>query len=81
MKLNEALALKSVVIFPVLRLKYESALLKLWLLALGHPLGASGARIMVSLLYNLAERRQQTGIAALCVGGGIGMAMQVTLHD
>ena len=80
-ELNEAFASQSVAVMRDLGLTDEQVNINGGALALGHPLGASGARIMVSLLYNLAERRQQTGIAALCVGGGIGMAMQVTLHD
>ena len=80
-ELNEAFASQSVAVMRDLGLTDEQVNINGGALALGHPLGASGARIMVSLLYNLAERRQQTGIAALCVGGGIGMAMQVILHD
>jgi acetyl-CoA C-acetyltransferase len=45
--------------------------------ALGHPIGASGARILTTLLYALAERRLRRGIAALCLGGGNGVALAV----
>ena len=45
--------------------------------ALGHPIGASGARILTTLLYALAQRQQQRGIAALCLGGGNGVAVAI----
>ncbi|NOU66397.1 acetyl-CoA C-acyltransferase [Paenibacillus sp. LMG 31461] len=46
-------------------------------IALGHPIGASGARVMVSLLYEMARRHSQYGLATLCVGGGQGVAVIV----
>ena len=79
-ELNEAFASQSVAVMRDLGLTDEQVNINGGALALGHPLGASGARIMVSLLYNLAERDEKTGIAALCVGGGIGIAMQVVRH-
>jgi acetyl-CoA C-acetyltransferase len=47
--------------------------------ALGHPIGASGARIVVSLLNALRERNLKRGIASLCIGGGEATAMAVEL--
>ena len=46
-------------------------------IALGHPIGASGARILVTLLYAMAERRAKRGLATLCLGGGEAVAMLV----
>ncbi|MBN1308863.1 MAG: acetyl-CoA C-acetyltransferase [Chitinispirillaceae bacterium] len=46
-------------------------------IALGHPIGASGARILVTLLYEMKKRDARRGLATLCVGGGMGMAMVV----
>jgi acetyl-CoA C-acetyltransferase len=46
-------------------------------IALGHPIGASGARILVTLLYEMAKRDLQKGLATLCIGGGQGTAMLV----
>lgn len=46
-------------------------------IALGHPIGASGSRILVTLLHNLKRTSQQKGVAALCIGGGMGIAMCV----
>ncbi|MFT8704541.1 thiolase family protein [Bifidobacterium aquikefiricola] len=50
-------------------------------LALGHPLGASGARLVMALLNNLASRKLHSGIAALCIGGGQGIAMEIFQED
>lgn len=50
-------------------------------IALGHPIGASGARILVTLLYNMQRTGAQRGVAALCVGGGMGVAMCVERLD
>jgi len=46
-------------------------------IALGHPIGASGARILTTLLYEMQRRNAKKGIATLCVGGGMGVAMCV----
>jgi acetyl-CoA C-acetyltransferase len=48
-------------------------------IALGHPIGASGARILVSLIHGLRQDRQKTGVAALCIGGGQGIAAMVEM--
>jgi len=44
-------------------------------IALGHPVGCSGARIVVSLIHELKKRNQQLGLASLCIGGGMGTAI------
>src|SRR5699024_4084434 len=44
-------------------------------IALGHPIGASGARILTTLSYGLKRMNQQYGVASLCIGGGLGLAM------
>ncbi len=46
-------------------------------IALGHPVGRSGTRIIVTLLYEMQKRDVQTGLAVLCVGGGMGFAVIV----
>ena len=45
--------------------------------ALGHPIGASGARILVTLLHQMKKQKAQKALATLCVGGGMGVAMCV----
>jgi acetyl-CoA C-acetyltransferase len=46
-------------------------------IALGHPIGASGARILVSLLHEMEKRDAKSGLATLCIGGGMGIAAVV----
>jgi acetyl-CoA C-acetyltransferase len=46
-------------------------------IALGHPIGASGARVLVSLLHEMQKRKSKRGLATLCIGGGMGVAMCV----
>jgi acetyl-CoA C-acetyltransferase len=46
-------------------------------IAIGHPIGASGARILVTLLHEMAKRNAKKGLATLCIGGGMGVAMCV----
>ena len=50
-------------------------------IALGHPLGASGARVLVTLVYALRQHGLRRGLAALCLGGGEAVAMAVELED
>jgi acetyl-CoA C-acetyltransferase len=46
-------------------------------IALGHPIGASGARVLVTLLHEMRRRSAKRGIATLCIGGGMGIAVGV----
>ena len=46
-------------------------------IALGHPVGASGARILTTLIYEMKRRKVKYGIASLCIGGGMGIAVLV----
>ncbi len=46
-------------------------------IALGHPIGASGARILVTLLHEMNKRDSKRGLASLCIGGGMGVALAV----
>ncbi|HHW56185.1 MAG TPA: acetyl-CoA C-acyltransferase, partial [Clostridia bacterium] len=48
-------------------------------IALGHPIGASGARILVTLLYEMRKRGSHLGLATLCIGGGMGISMIVEM--
>ncbi|HYC47646.1 MAG TPA: acetyl-CoA C-acyltransferase [Burkholderiales bacterium] len=69
-EINEAFAVVAMAAIDDLRLTHERVNVHGGACALGHPLGASGARIMVTLLYALEERGLKRGIAALCIGGG-----------
>jgi acetyl-CoA C-acetyltransferase len=46
-------------------------------IALGHPIGASGARVLITLLYEMQRREANKGLVTLCIGGGMGIAMCV----
>ena len=49
-------------------------------IALGHPIGASGTRIFVSLLHEMQRRKSKKGLATLCIGGGMGIAVTVEME-
>jgi acetyl-CoA C-acetyltransferase len=49
-------------------------------IALGHPIGCSGARVLVTLLYALQDRGLKTGVATLCLGGGEAVALSVEME-
>jgi acetyl-CoA C-acetyltransferase len=78
-ELNEAFAAQSLAVIRELDLPTERVNLNGGAIALGHPVGASGARILVTLLSVLARQDKKLGLAALCVGGGQGMAMIVEI--
>jgi len=76
-ELNEAFAVAAIAVTRVLRLNPEKVNVNGGAVALGHPIGASGARVLVTLLYELERRNLQCGVAALCLGGGNAVALAV----
>jgi acetyl-CoA C-acetyltransferase len=76
-ELNEAFAAQSLAVLRELKLDPERVNVNGGAIALGHPIGASGARILVTLLHALEARGRKTGLAGLCIGGGQGVAMVV----
>lgn len=76
-ELNEAFSVQSLAVIAQLGLNSNLLNFNGGAIALGHPVGASGARILVTLLHIMAERGARVGLATLCVGGGQGMAMIV----
>ena len=76
-ELNEAFAVAAVAVTRQLRLHPEKINVNGGAVALGHPIGASGARILVTLLYELQRRNLRRGIAALCLGGGNAVAVAI----
>jgi acetyl-CoA C-acetyltransferase len=80
-ELNEAFAAQSLAVMRALELPADKVNVNGGALALGHPLGASGARILTTLIYALQERHLHRGVAALCIGGGMAVGMGVTLPD
>lgn len=79
-EINEAFAAQSIAVCQQLNISESKLNVRGGAIALGHPLGASGARILTTLLYALKDNRMQNGVAALCVGGGIGVSMQVRMR-
>jgi acetyl-CoA C-acetyltransferase len=78
-ELNEAFAVQSVAVGRELGLDPEKINVNGGAVALGHPIGASGARVLTTLLHALRDRGLKRGIAALCLGGGNGVALGVEL--
>ncbi len=78
-ELNEAFAVQAVAVTRELGLDPSRVNVNGGAVALGHPIGASGARILTTLLYALRDRGKRRGIATLCLGGGNGVALAVEL--
>jgi acetyl-CoA C-acetyltransferase len=76
-ELNEAFAVAAIAVTRQLRLNPEKVNVNGGAVAIGHPIGASGARILVTLLYELQRRNLKRGIAALCLGGGNAVALGI----
>ena len=74
---NEAFAAQALSVIKELNLDTEITNVNGGAIALGHPIGASGARILVTLLHEMAKRDAKNGLATLCIGGGQGIAMIV----
>ena len=76
-ELNEAFAAQAVAVLKELGVDQARVNVHGGAIALGHPIGASGARVLTTLLYGLAKHKKRYGVASLCVGGGMGVAMVV----
>jgi acetyl-CoA C-acetyltransferase len=76
-ELNEAFAAQSVAVCRELAVPEDRVNVNGGAIALGHPIGASGTRILTTLLYEMARRDVELGLAAMCIGGGQGIAMVV----
>jgi acetyl-CoA C-acetyltransferase len=76
-ELNEAFAVQALAVMRQLRLDPAKVNVNGGAVAIGHPIGASGARILVALLYEMERRNVHRGIAALCLGGGNAVALAV----
>jgi len=76
-ELNEAFAVQSLAVVRELGLDPAKVNVNGGAVALGHPIGASGARILTTLIYALRARKLRHGVASLCIGGGMGIAMVV----
>lgn len=78
-ELNEAFAAQSIAVNNAIGWDTKKVNISGGAIALGHPIGCSGARILVTLLYGMKRMNKRLGIAALCIGGGMGMAMLVKM--
>tara|TARA_Y100000588_G_scaffold239377_1_gene253120 strand:- start:12198 stop:13358 length:1161 start_codon:yes stop_codon:yes gene_type:complete len=76
-EINEAFAGQVLAVIQSLNIRHDRVNVNGGAVALGHPLGASGCRLIVTLTHEMARRGSQRGIAALCIGGGMGIAVLV----
>ena len=76
-EINEAFAAQSIAVLRTLSIPEEKINVNGGAIALGHPIGASGTRILVTLIHEMIKRDVRKGLATLCIGGGMGIAMCV----
>ena len=76
-EINEAFAAQSLAVIKTLSIPSEKVNVNGGAIALGHPIGASGTRILVTLIHEMIKRNVKKGLATLCIGGGMGIAMCV----
>jgi acetyl-CoA C-acetyltransferase len=76
-EINEAFAVCSIAVNRGLALDPEKVNMRGGAVALGHPIGASGARILTTLLHALEDQESRSGIASLCIGGGEAVALMI----
>ena len=74
---NEAFGAQWLAVQKHLELPLDKANVNGGAIALGHPIGASGGRVLVTLLHEMQKRNAKKGLATLCIGGGMGIAMCV----
>ena len=74
---NEAFAAQAISVNKELGFNSDIVNVNGGAIALGHPIGASGARVLVTLLHEMKKRKSNKGLATLCIGGGMGIAMCV----
>ena len=74
---NEAFASQALSVAKGLEFDMEKVNVNGGAIAIGHPIGASGARILTTLLYEMKRSDKKTGLATLCIGGGMGTALIV----
>ena len=76
-EINEAFASQSIAVIRELNIDQNKVNVNGGSIALGHPIGASGARILVSLIHEMKKQNKNKGCATLCIGGGMGIALCV----
>lgn len=78
-ELNEAFAAQVLAVAHDYNIDMDKLNISGGAISMGHPLGDSGARIIGSLIYNLQRTNKKSGLATICIGGGMGMSMKITL--
>ena len=78
---NEAFAAQSIAVQRELKIPSEKLNVNGGAIALGHPVGASGCRIMVTLIHAMKKRQAKTGLAMLCIGGGMGCSTMIRMDE
>ena len=76
-EINEAFAAQSIAVISELNIDENKVNVNGGAIALGHPIGASGARILVTLIHEMVKQKKNKGCATLCIGGGMGIALCV----
>jgi acetyl-CoA C-acetyltransferase len=76
-ELNEAFSVQAIAVTRELGIPLEKVNVNGGAVAIGHPIGASGARVLITLIYEMMRRDVKRGVAALCLGGGNSVAMAV----
>jgi acetyl-CoA C-acetyltransferase len=79
-ELNEAFAAQALAVLRDVPISSDRLNVNGGAIALGHPIGATGARMLVTMIYELMRRQQKRGLATLCVSGGMGMALAIEMH-
>ena len=76
-EINEAFAVVAIANNQILKLDPSKVNIRGGATSLGHPIGASGARVLITLLYAMKDAGKKRGVASLCIGGGEGIALVV----
>ena len=76
-EINEAFAAQSIAVIKDLKIPMEKVNVNGGAIALGHPIGASGTRVLVTLINEMIRQNKSKGCATLCIGGGMGIAICV----
>ena len=80
-ELNEAFAAQSLAVVHDLKADPAKVNITGGAISLGHPIGASGARVLVTLIHQLRRTNKETGVASLCIGGGMGIGMVIKARN
>ncbi|GAA5252120.1 hypothetical protein KNCP2_04080 [Candidatus Rickettsia kedanie] len=76
-EVNEAFAAQSIYVNREMKWNMDKVNINGGAIAIGHPIGASGGRVLITLIHSLRRAKDKKGLVTLCIGGGMGMAMCV----